>query len=865
MVAVKSHLQLQGCTIDLDQRRIVRTGVQLRLTEREAALVSHLAARAGQDVPRAELLTEVWGYTAAVNTRTIDTTVRRLRKKIERDPLNPEHLLTAYGVGYRLSLQQPPALSLPPEPLTPLLGRQAELAVGHDHLSRGAVLTLIGPPGVGKSRLALALARTCGRPVLSCTPTDVGLLAAVADALALDPTAPDLAGRIEAALTARTGALLLIDPVSTALGEAAAHIARWSRVPGLAVLVVADERLRIAAEHPLILEGLDGEAGSTLLSVTGDDPALLRQIVARVDGLPLALELIAAQLRLLPAAELLQRMDERLDLLVAGRRDAPRHHLSLRSAIESAWSTLPASLQDILIQCAVFPGSFTLEAAESVLRSPDKRPVTAHLLSLLDRALLSRSSGRLTVESNVRLYARSHPADPALLKRLDAWCLRLAAPLKPWLAHDMPERIAALVPERDSIRALARRAVEHPDPAPIACALHPFLALHGPAALHDALLEAGAATDGPDAARLRTAWASRLRRQRRMPEAAALLQQIIDETSGELAATAQANLAILRDHQGQPEQAAALIDAARAQATPSSHAHGMAQAAAGVLALRRGQSTAARQHLDQARRTLREAGDHAAALIATLNFARSLLGEGRIEDALDAIAEAESDDARLLGRRRGLLQICAGHAELFDGALDDADNHYAMAEVHYRQSGQARDALLVRLYRGWVLLEQGRTDASLRLHQAALTDARRSAHAHLIPLARVQLACARWQSGEPSTAARIFHQAAQTYVDRSAHRLALYARAQAAAAEAAAGQHESARATLAALDASPLDDPGAGHILTIARQHLAPDEAVLTALSADPIVNTTPTLRLALQRLLQAVTSKTEPPAVPRR
>ena len=99
MVAVMSHLQLQGCTIDLDQRRINRTGVQLRLTEREAALVSHLAARAGQDVPRAELLTEVWGYTAAVNTRTIDTTVRRLRQKIERDPLTPAHLLTAYGVG----------------------------------------------------------------------------------------------------------------------------------------------------------------------------------------------------------------------------------------------------------------------------------------------------------------------------------------------------------------------------------------------------------------------------------------------------------------------------------------------------------------------------------------------------------------------------------------------------------------------------------------------------------------------------------------------------------------------------------------------------------------------------------------------
>ena len=127
----------------------------------------------------------------------------------------------------------------------------------------------------------------------------------------------------------------------------------------------------------------------------------------------------------------------------------------------------------------------------------------------------------------------------------------------------------------------------------------------------------------------------------------------------------------------------------------------------------------------------------------------------------------------------------------------------------------------------------------------------------------MQLACARWQAGLPAAAARLFHKAADDYADRSAHRLALYARAQAAAAQAAAGQHAAARVTLDGLDALPLADPGAAHILTIARQHLTPDPDVMAALSADPVVTTTPTLRLALRRLLQAVTSKTEPPPAP--
>jgi DNA-binding response OmpR family regulator len=94
-------LALDGATVDLKRRIVAKGGVEERLTTHEAGVLAYLAARAGTDVSREELLEKVWGYSPNMNTRTVDNQILKLRKKLEGTPANPRHILTVHGKGYR--------------------------------------------------------------------------------------------------------------------------------------------------------------------------------------------------------------------------------------------------------------------------------------------------------------------------------------------------------------------------------------------------------------------------------------------------------------------------------------------------------------------------------------------------------------------------------------------------------------------------------------------------------------------------------------------------------------------------------------------------------------------------------------------
>ncbi len=101
---VAGTVQLETCTVDLDRRQVHTEAGILRLTPKECDLLAYLVARPRETVSRDDLFRDVWGYAAGVQSRTPDTTIRTLRKKIEADSRHPRHIVTVHGAGYKLAV-----------------------------------------------------------------------------------------------------------------------------------------------------------------------------------------------------------------------------------------------------------------------------------------------------------------------------------------------------------------------------------------------------------------------------------------------------------------------------------------------------------------------------------------------------------------------------------------------------------------------------------------------------------------------------------------------------------------------------------------------------------------------------------------
>ncbi len=226
------ELRLSGGVVDL-RTGAVSSGA--RLSETERVLLAYLAAHPGRELSRQQLLVEVFGYHARSSSRTIDTTIRRLRAKIDPQ-VPPAHIQTVYGVGYRfVPAAAPPA---------PLIGRSAEREALSALLVPGAVVTVAGLPGVGKSALLRSL----------------------------------------------SGAVTVIDDATDRLDEVAHEVAR--RAPGDAVVVASRQPLRIPGERILMLHPLEGDDRAALCAALALPPAL----DAVLGGLPGAMVRAAAAL-----------------------------------------------------------------------------------------------------------------------------------------------------------------------------------------------------------------------------------------------------------------------------------------------------------------------------------------------------------------------------------------------------------------------------------------------------------------------------------------------------------------------------------------------------------------------------------------
>jgi predicted ATPase len=378
-----------------------------------------------------------------------------------KDLSAPEHIYQLGDVAF------PPLHSLHqtnlPIPTTRFLGREKELTEVRGLLSRDDVrlLTLTGPGGSGKTRLALEAAAALGTrypsgvwwvPLATLRDPELVLQTAGQALGAKDGLAEHIADR---------SMLLLFDNFEQVIAAAADVAGLLAQCPNLQVLLTSREPLHVSGEQeypvpPLLhLEAVSfflTRARAVKPDFAPDDA--VSDICWRLDDLPLALELAAARVKALSPGQILERLDQRLPLLTGGARDLPERQRTLHAAIAWSYDLLEPAEQLLFARLAVFTGGCTLEAAEKIADA-----TLDTLRSLVDKSLLSLREDRFWMLETVREYAseRLEASDDAedLPRRHADYFLALAEEAEPNLHRSgrTVDWLDRLEREHDNLRA----------------------------------------------------------------------------------------------------------------------------------------------------------------------------------------------------------------------------------------------------------------------------------------------------------------------------------------------------------------------------------------------------------------------------
>ena len=407
-----------------------------------------------------------------------------------------------FAAGRSVPAVPPVRADTVPRPLTPTVGRAGDLAAAAARLRAGTrLLTLTGPGGIGKTRLALELANA----VRDDHPDGVHfvpLAAIVAPRLVAGAVADRLGLRLEGTRSALDAlgdhfaarrALLVLDNFEQVTAAGPDIVTLLQRAPSLTVVVTSRHPLRVEGEREQVVGALtvpapdagyeaiaaapavqlfvdratDSDAAFALNDDTADDVA---ELCRRLDGLPLALELAAARVRLLRPAALLRRLSGHLDLR-SGRSDLPARQQTLRATIDWSHDLLDEAERSLFARFSVFAGGATVDAAADVCAEPGGPDALDVLASLLDKSLLVDTDDprggmpRLRMLETVRAYAAERLAqrgEVETLRRRHLACFSaLGREAQPYLCGPgQREWSARLDPERANLRAAIETGLE---------------------------------------------------------------------------------------------------------------------------------------------------------------------------------------------------------------------------------------------------------------------------------------------------------------------------------------------------------------------------------------------------------------------